>query len=40
MPPANVAQIITAEAFSGSFKQSLEAIIPMTTGIVEYVIQQ
>jgi hypothetical protein len=40
MPPANVAQIISAEAYSGSFKQSLEAIIPMTSGIVEYVIQQ
>lgn len=37
---ADLAQTITAEGFSGSFKQVLEVRQPQETGLLEYVIQQ
>lgn len=38
--PTDIAQTITAEAYSGSFKQVLEVKQPQTSGVLEYVIQQ
>lgn len=38
--PSDLAQTITAEGFSGPFKQVLEVKLPQETGLLEYVIQQ
>lgn len=38
--PSNVSQTVTAEGFSGSFKQVLEVKQPQESGLLEYVIQQ
>lgn len=38
--PADLTQTVTAEGFSGSFKQVLEVKLPQETGLLEYVIQQ
>ncbi|MCC7197779.1 pilus assembly PilX N-terminal domain-containing protein [Candidatus Peregrinibacteria bacterium] len=38
--PPDLAQTITAEGFSGPFKQVLEVKLPQETGLLEYVIQQ
>lgn len=37
---ADLSQTITAEGFSGPFKQFLEVKLPQETGLLEYVIQQ
>jgi hypothetical protein len=38
--PPDLAQTVTAEGFSGPFKQVLEVKLPQETGLLEYVIQQ
>lgn len=40
LPPTNTFQTITAEGYSGSFKQVLEVKQPQGAGSLEYVIQQ
>jgi hypothetical protein len=39
-PPTDVNQTITAEGYSGSFKQVLEVKNPQQSGLLQYVIQQ
>ena len=39
-PPADSSQTITAEGYSGEFKQVLEVKQPQESGLLEYVIQQ